>query len=174
MRLEGWDYSSQGYYYITICVQKKAELLCQQPLRRGAQCAPDANVPLQSHDPRGTPTFPLTDEGREVERAILQIPMHYDRLIVDKYVIMPNHVHLILAIRAKDHVTGADGRTLCAPTISRVVRMMKEAVTKKVGYSFWQKSYHDHIIRNEADYRRIWQYIDTNPAQWHTDDYYKG
>ena len=50
---------------------------------------------------------------------------------------------------------------------------MKEAVTKSVGFPIWQKSYHDHIIRNEADYRRIWEYIDTNPAKWREDCYYE-
>ena len=50
---------------------------------------------------------------------------------------------------------------------------MKEAVTKSVGFPIWQKSYHDHIIRDEADYRRIWEYIDNNPAKWREDCYYE-
>ncbi len=50
--------------------------------------------------------------------------------------------------------------------------MLKEVVTKSIGYSIWQKGYHDHIIRGEADYLRIWNYIDTNPAKWREDCYY--
>lgn len=89
---------------------------------------------------------------------------------VDHYVVMPNHVHLILVITA-GHI-GTDGRTVCAPTVSRVVRGWKAAVTKQIGVSIWQKSFHDHIIRNETDYLRIWNYIDTNPAKWREDCYY--
>ena len=50
--------------------------------------------------------------------------------------------------------------------------MMKGSITKSLGYSIWQKSFHDHIIRGEADYLRIWEYIDTNPAKWREDCYY--
>ena len=59
------------------------------------------------------------------------------------------------------------------PAIPQIVHGMKEAITKTIGFSIWQKSYHDHIIRNDADYRRIWQYIDNNPAKWREDCYYK-
>ena len=51
------------------------------------------------------------------------------------------------------------------PTISRVIQQMKGAITKRVGQNIWQKLYHDHVIRNEADYLKIWQYIDSNPAK---------
>lgn len=61
-------------------------------------------------------------------------------------------------------ITGAQ----CAP----LQKMLKEVVTKSIGYSIWQKGYHDHIIRGEADYLRIWNYIDTNPAKWREDCYY--
>ena len=84
---------------------------------------------------------------------------------------MPNHIHMILTL-AED-----GGRTMCAPThrpaIPQIVHGMKEAITKTIGFSIWQKSYHDHIIRNDADYRRIWQYIGNNPAKWREDCYYK-
>lgn len=61
----------------------------------------------------------------------------------------------------------------CRPSIPGILRGMKEAVTKTVGFPLWQKSFHDHIIRGEADYLRIWHYIDTNPAKWREDCYYK-
>ena len=65
---------------------------------------------------------------------------------------------------------------MCAPmpdpSVARIVKMMKEAVTKFVGRPIWQKGYHDHVIRNDADYLRIWNYIDTNPAKWREDCYY--
>jgi REP element-mobilizing transposase RayT len=112
--------------------------------------------------------FPLTEIGEVVEAAINQIPEHYPFAQVDKYVIMPNHIHLIIILSNTD----THGRTLCAPTISQIMKQMKETVTKHIGFSIWQKSFHDHIIRNEPDYLRIWEYVDTNPQKWEQDCYY--
>jgi hypothetical protein len=64
------------------------------------------------------------------------------------------------------------GRAMRAPTVSTVINQTKGYVTKQVGYSIWQPRFHDHIIRNEADYQRIWKYIDENPARWNEDDYF--
>jgi len=115
----------------------------------------------------------LTTAGKVTQQAICAISEHYPHVSVEKYVIMPNHIHMILCVNR--------GRTLCAPTkresqrsvVARVIKHMKEYVTKSIGYSIWQKGYHDHIIRNEADYLRIWEYIDTNPQKWSEDCYYK-
>ena len=59
-----------------------------------------------------------------------------------------------------------------APTISNVINQMKGYVTKQIGYSIWQKLFHDHIIRDDAEYQRICQYIEENPARWNEDEYY--
>jgi hypothetical protein len=53
-----------------------------------------------------------------------------------------------------------------------MVQGFKGAVTRKIGYSIWQRSFHERIIRNEAEYQRIWQYVDNNPARWAEDEYY--
>jgi REP element-mobilizing transposase RayT len=161
LRLPTWDYSTPGYYFITVCTRNKERILCHDPtdLRRGAQCAPGVSIPDQ---------FPLTEIGEVVEAAINQIPEHYPFAQVDKYVIMPNHIHLIIILSNTD----THGRTLCAPTISQIMKQMKETVTKHIGFPIWQKSFHDHIIRNEPDYLRIWEYVDTNPQKWEQDCYY--
>ena len=86
---------------------------------------------------------------------------------VDKYVVMPNHIHMIVSINAD-----AGGRPMGAPTISTVINQMKGYVTKKIGFPVWQKLYHDHVIRGQQDYDEIWQYIDENPAKWDSDCYY--
>ncbi len=151
-RLKDWDYSGRGYYFITICTQER-----EPHFRRGAHCAPGSEIP------------PLSEIGKIVEQKILEIPFHYAGVKVDKYVVVPNHVHLILVLEA-----GKNGRTMCAPTptVSQIIRMMKETVTKRVGQKIWQKGFYDHIIRNEADYLRIWNYIDMNPAKWPEDEYF--
>lgn len=161
-RLTGYDYSQPGCYFVTFCVAGRLPLLRQHiPVScRGAHCAPAPDIP------------PLTCAGQMTEQAVLEISLHYKNITVEKFVVMPNHVHLLLCIHAPEN----NGRTVCAPTknpsISTVIKMLKEAVTKSMGHSIWQKGYHDHIVRGEADYLRIWNYIDTNPAKWREDRYY--
>lgn len=111
------------------------------------------------------PKIILSDYGHCVDIAIQAIPYHYPGITVEKYVIMPNHIHLLLIVEN-------DGRTMFAPTISQVIKQMKGYVTKKVGKPVWQKSFYDHIVRNKNDYSEIWQYIDNNPYKWKEDQLY--
>ena len=90
---------------------------------------------------------------------------------IDKYVIMPNHLHMIVRLR------GETGGASPAPTLYDVVRVLKSLTTRlsrdRLGdLPLWQRSYHEHVIRGERDYLEIWQYIDTNPAKWAEDRYY--
>ena len=95
--------------------------------------------------------------------------MLYPTVTIDAFVIMPNHIHLIIAIRSPD-----GGVRAPRPThLSSVVRSIKAMATREVGHPIWQTSYYDHVIRNEPDYFRIRQYIDTNPARWTEDKYYQ-
>jgi len=110
---------------------------------------------------------PLTNLGIIVRRSIEDIPKHYPTISVDHFVIMPNHIHLLLQIN-----TDPDGRSVIAPTISTVVRLMKGAVSKQAGFTVWQKGFYDHVIRNNKDYRAIWNYIEGNPSKWAEDKLY--
>lgn len=157
LRLADYDYGQNGYYFITVCTKNREELLCRPPLRRGAPCAPDS--PDQ---------FQLSDIGFIVDTAIRRIPNCYSSVSVEQYVIMPNHIHMIVVL-CDDR-----GRTRCAPTISRIIKQTKQYVTKQIGFSIWQKSFHDHIIRDEQDFQRIWNYIAANPIKWEEDCYYRG
>lgn len=148
-RLVGYDYSQPGCYFVTICTGNRERLFWDATV--GAAC--------------GRP--PLTEYGQVVDKQIERLSNIYPVVQVDKYVIMPNHVHLIVRICADEH-----GRPQAAPTLARVVNQFKGMVTKQIGRSIWQKGYYDHVVRNEADYLRIWEYIDTNPAKWLEDCYY--
>ena len=150
-RLSSYDYSTPGAYFLTLCTKNKQCILGSVV---GASIARPATVALSAM-------------GKIVEKAILQIPAHYPAVTVDQYVVMPNHVHLLLQIH-----TGESGRPMVAPTVSRIMQQMKGAVTKQIGQSVWQKLYHDHVIRGEKDYLKIWQYIDSNPAKWQDDCFY--
>lgn len=148
-RLAGYDYSQPGGYFVTICTQDRKNLFWCTGV--GAACGRQ----------------PLNGCGQIVDKQIKRLSDIYPMVQVDKYVIMPNHVHLIVRIDADEY-----GRPQAAPTLARVINQFKGAVTKQVGRPTWQKGYYDHIIRNQADYLRVWQYIDTNPAKWQDDCYY--
>ena len=105
-------------------------------------------------------TIPHNDD------AIGKINDIYEHVSVGQHVIMPNHVHMIVI------VAGNCGRQIAAPTISLIVGNLKRAVSIRAGFSPWQKSFHDHIIRNEIEYKKIADYIECNPMFWNDDCFY--
>ncbi|MCI9588723.1 MAG: hypothetical protein HFF60_12300 [Oscillospiraceae bacterium] len=166
-RLQGYDYSRTGWYFITVCTKQKEHLLGE--VRTSLTPSP------VGRDDLGAPFTALSLYGQITEKYIRSIPAAYPDVRVDKYVIMPNHVHLIIRIvRSEHNGPSRDGAPRSSrPTISGVIGALKRFVNQKTGASIWQTSFHDHIIRGEADYLRIWHYIDTNPAKWREDCYYK-
>ncbi len=149
VRLKDYDYSSSGVYFITVCTKDRKALFWD-------------NVGATTGRPR---EIKLSKYGKIADDAIRQISECYERIKIDNYVIMPNHIHLLLNIEGS-----IDGRPLVAPTISRVIKQMKGYVSKQIGYSIWQKSFVDHIIRNEKDYTEHCTYIENNPIKWEMDE----
>ena len=143
--MKGYDYSTSGAYFITVCAVNREKIFWSD--RRGELCSP-ANVPL-------------SDIGTIVDNEIQKLNTVYDSVCVDKYCIMPDHIHMILTID-----TDENGRTQFAPTISRVIKQFKGSITKQIGRPIWQKSFYDHGIRNQQDYDEIWQYIENNPLKY--------
>ena len=95
----------------------------------------------------------------------------YFHIKIDKFVIMPNHFHLILNIM--DYKNGAS--ETAAPynnETSKFISLLKRYCNMEYGKNIWQQSYHDRIIRGEKDYQKIWEYIDTNPLKWELDCFY--
>ncbi|MBR4550292.1 MAG: transposase [Oscillospiraceae bacterium] len=163
IRLPEHDYSSPGAYFVTICTKDREQLFWD--MRKAPHDPVGAAI---SRPPNETPLpVPLTAEGELAGRAIRQMAEVYSGITVDRYVIMPNHVHMILRID-----TDGDGRLIAAPTVGRAVGQMKRWVSVRAGRPLWQRSFHEHIIRNERDYREIWNYIDGNPARWTEDRYF--
>lgn len=151
-RLKNFDYSSDGLYFITVCVKNHENMLWH-------------NVGATIGRPQ---EITLSEYGIIVDKAIKNIHIHYTDFKIDKYVIMPNHIHLLIRINYREI-----GRPMVAPTISTVIQQMKGIVTKQIGFSIWQKSFHDHIIRNEKEYLKIWEYIENNPLRWKEDCFYR-
>ena len=105
--------------------------------------------------------------GRIAERNLLNIPAHFPHVRIDKYVIMPNHVHAIVIIDGSE-----TERAGPFPTLSTIVGSYKSSVSRHVGFPVWQKSFYDHVIRNEMDYQMVRQYIEHNPEKWNLDRFY--
>ena len=150
-RLQGYDYSQNGAYFVTICAKDRHELF-------GAVVVGADIIRPQ-----------LSDIGMIVENAISKISQIYHTVVIDCYVIMPNHIHIIIVITNND-----DGRMISAPTttLSNIIGYFKQNVSRTIGFSPWQKSFHDHIIRNEKEYQKIAEYIENNPINWKDDCFY--
>ena len=84
---------------------------------------------------------------------------------------MPNHIHIIIVINEPNVDSG--GMRASRPTLHTMIRSLKTMITKQIGNGIWQDSYYDKIIREERDYREIWEYIDENPLKWQEDELYR-
>ena len=128
-RLKDYDYTLGGYYFITICTAGKKHYF--------GKIVEDK--------------IQLSEIGKLAYNNIENLEKIYNVIKIDKFVVMPNHIHMILIIDKETDLT-----------LSRIIKQYKEWITKTIMKPIWQKSYYDHIIRNEKDYYRIWKYIDEN------------
>ena len=150
-RLKGYDYGQNGAYFVTFCTKNKACLLWDK-VGRGALAPP----------PEG-----LSAYGRIVDELIQNIPKVYPNVSVANYVIMPNHVHLLVQIMDNG------GAGAPRPTVLSIVGGIKSIATRKIGCSIWQTSFYEHVVRSETEFLEIWNYIEGNPSQWSDDIYYE-
>ena len=155
IRLTGYDYSQNGAYFITFCVKDRQEILGK----------------VVPHNDSGELFVDLSACGDVVRKEIEDTHTYYSGITVEKYCIMPNHVHLIVVISMDDTVSTATNAANAL--IPRVVTMIKKKTNKAAGFDIWQSSFHDRIIRDEAEYLGIWQYIDSNPSLWADDVYFE-
>ncbi len=152
-RLKNFDYSSQGAYFVTICTHNRKNILSDI-------------VGGGAHD---APKTVLSDTGKIAQKYILSTN-NIPEITVEKYVIMPNHIHLILAVNNINGTSRAPSPT--NSIISHAVSTLKRFVNKEVGQNIFQRSFHDHIIRDQNDYLKIWEYIENNPQKWKEDCFY--
>ncbi len=148
IRLKEYDYGREGAYFITICSYEREYLFSEIASTEGVR---------------------LSNIGMVIDREIQQLLTRYPAISIDKHVIMPNHVHLILFVN----------ETPTPLKVGDVIGALKSLTTKRAneiecvpGRKIWQFRFHDHIIRNEEEYRKIWDYIDTNPQKWREDYYF--
>jgi len=171
-RLHGFDYSKGGLYFLTICTQDRKNIL-SDVVGKGSF------LPSSSINPKIE--LKLLYCGKITDKWINKIPEKFPGTYVDCYVIMPNHIHIIL--RITPNAAGGRGdpsptKTAVASTNS-VVGWLKYSITREIncktdrtGEKVFQRSYYDHIIRDREDYYRIYKYVTENPLCWQTDTLY--
>ena len=140
-RIPGYDYASANYYFITICTHEKRCIF-------------------------GKPGM-LNWMGKCTEACLLKIEQLHPQIRIDKYVIMPNHIHVIFDVQEND------GKQ----NLAMIIGQYKMAAAKKIrerkpGFEVWQRSFHDHVIRDQRSYEKIWNYIENNPLKWENDCFY--
>ena len=189
IRLKGYDYSQEGKYFITICVQDRKCLFGE---------IVDGEIMLN-------------DAGRIANECWLNIPEHFPHAVLHQHVVMPNHIHGIIELFAANMVVGANndspemqpgganmvvGANNYSPlrtpqptpqplpprspskTIGSIVRGYKIGVAKWFRIhsdidKIWQRNYWEHIIRDDQSFQRISEYIINNPKNWGNDNFYQ-
>ena len=152
-RLQNYNYNQSGCYFLTICSKEKQKIF-GEIVGGGAFDAPKTN---------------LSKAGKTAEKYILS-SNNIPEIEIKKYVIMPNHIHMLISLKN----SGASKAPL--PTnnkISLCVSTLKRFINKEIGENIFQRSFYDHVIRNEEEYKEIWKYIDENPQKWSLDEFYK-
>ena len=184
MRRSGFDYNSVGAYFLTICTEKRRCVLSRVVGTGVLDC----------------PRIQLSNYGEIAEKYIRQLDAFYDHLSVECYVIMPNHIHILLLVkgngqsgtpvptRANVPVSGTEsvsesentakrGRLLLAERannpLSQFISTFKRFCNKEYGENIWQSRANDHVIRDRRDYEKHVNYISENPMRWRYDELYE-
>jgi len=151
-RLRGYDYSENGAYFITICSEARRCIFSEIVEEEFA-----------------SPEVRLSSCGKAAEEELQRLSLRFLGVSVQAYVMMPNHIHLLLLLQRPA------GGASSSPTVIQVVQTFKSLVTRRVGCGkIFQRSFYDHVIRNERDYEEILMYIQNNPAKWALDRFYPG
>lgn len=164
-RLDVWDYSKYGHYFVTICTKDKLNYFGK---------VVDENTSLNNI-------------GEKVKEIWLEIHTQFTDVALDEFVIMPNHLHGIIFIsrdainsvstdKRKTGFSGLKNPMLYKNHLSRIIRWFKGRTTNEIHHKLqfsdfaWQPRYYEHIIRNEKSFQKIREYIQFNPQQWAVDE----
>jgi REP element-mobilizing transposase RayT len=155
IRLPDYVYSRSGAYFITICTYNK-ELILGEIVDGKIQ---------------------LSEIGITVKEYLEEIPNHIENVFIDEYVIMPNHIHVIIIIVGVQNFEPLQNKyqKIIPKSIGSIIRTFKAVVTnwcKNNGHNNfnWQRNYYEHVIRNDEDLFRIREYIRNNPLKWEIDE----
>ena len=154
IRLKNFDYSNRGAYFITICTQNRRQILSR----------------VVGGDVLGAPrNVELLPYGVIADKYINQLNDFYDNIEIVRYVIMPNHIHIMLIV-LDDGSPRTSTPTRQTSVVSHFVSTLKRFCNKEYGENIWQRHFNDHIIRNYEDYEEHLRYIAKNPLFWDQDE----
>jgi len=160
LRLQNYDYSRPGYYFVTICAYRNRKIFGN----------------IVGAGPCAGPKSNLNNFGLMVHSIWSDIPKFYPNIEIDEFVVMPNHFHGIVILSENNGRTQGSAPTL---SLSDIIQRFKSLTTTRhchitnLSTKLWQRNYHDHIIRNEKDLNCIREYIANNPQDWDKDEYNK-
>ena len=146
IRLQGYDYSSPGNYFITMVVQDRLNLFGQV-----------VNHQMQ-----------MNEAGKMIDNAIKQIPIQNDEIDIPYKIVMPNHVHFIISLKGNNYL-GEIIRRFKSYTTHLYIKGVENDNWSRFNKRLWQHNYFDHIIRNQRAYDYIANYIYINPQRWEKD-----
>ena len=168
-RLRNFDYSSNGYYYVTVCTKGKKCIFGKLVRDNGIS---GNTLAINERQYYGA-VMRLSEYGLIAEKQLLTLEEKYGFLTIDKYVIMPNHIHIIFILDG--NTAGASPR----PTLSDILCVYKSLTVRechkfsgKTGSDIFQSSFYERVIRDEISYFNIWKYIEENPIYWVADEYF--
>ena len=164
-RLPDYDYSQEGSFFVTLCTQNRAQLFeMETPVGNGLCAVPDGVGGGNSTTHRSCPTA----GNAIIHKWVQETENKFPNIAIDKYVIMPDHLHLIVTIKERHAGRSLPDvmRFFKTMTTNDYIRGVKDGTLTPFDGKLWQKSYYDHVIRNQQDYNEIWQYIENNPAKW--------
>ena len=148
-RIPDYDYNQSGAYFVTICTQDRKQIL-SHIVGGGALDAP---------------VITLTKIGQIVQNYIIssnRIP----GITIDKFMIMPDHIHLLVQVDESASIGTSRAPSPTNMAIPHFVSTLKRLCHREIGSVIFQRSYYDHVIRNQRDYDEIWEYIENNPRKW--------
>ena len=152
-RLKDYNYSQDGYYFVTICTKDRKEFFGRVKEEK----------------------MNLNNYGEIVNQCWYELPKHYLNCSLDSFVIMPNHFHGIIVINNKN-IVGNGFKPFPTHGLSEIIRGFKTFSSRKINEKItdvskfqWQKSFYDHVIRNEKSQNNLREYIMYNPMKWELD-----
>ena len=150
-RLDNYDYGQEGSYFITLCTQNRAQLFDMEPLVEN-----------------GLRAVPNRISNQMIHKWIRETVNRFPNISVDQYVIMSDHLHFMITI--KERRMGCTIPDVMwffkTMTTNEYMRCVKAGLLPPFDKKLWQKSYYDHVVRNQRDYNEIWEYIQQNPLKW--------
>ena len=159
VRLKEYNYNALGVYFLTICTENRKNVLCK----------------IVGCDVLDAPQkIEMFSYGIIAKTKIENLSTYYKNVSIESYVIMPNHLHILLRVYEKDGSSSMSTPTSRQhATVPKIVSAFKRACNKEYGQNIWQRSFYDHVIRNEKDYNEHLKYIQNNPKSWVLDELFK-